>query len=78
MEDNKWLFEQCMKCRHLVTRTSMRTGRKTYACDGGAQVMTVYDGLPYVGEGEVVVPSRSMCDTYVERFVASLNRQEND
>ncbi len=80
MENNKWLFEQCLKCRHLITKTNMRTGDRTYACDEGSNLMMDYGAFKYVGDNGVIIPTKngeSVCDSYVERFIISSNEEEN-
>ena len=75
---SKWLCE-CMKCGHLITKTNMRTGKKTYACDNGTDVITCYDVFRYVGENGVLVPEgngETMCGSFVERFIISSNQEE--
>ena len=39
MQNENWFFEQCLKCRHLITKKNMNTGKKTYACDNGVALV---------------------------------------
>lgn len=74
------LFEQCMKCSHLITRTSMRTGIRTYACDNGVSMMACFGGIRYVGKDGVILPDRNceaVCESFMERFIALANQEES-
>lgn len=53
----KLVFEQCLKCRHLITKKNMNTGKKTYACDNGVAQVNNYGSFNYVDENDVVIPS---------------------
>ena len=59
MQNENWLFEQCLKCRHLITKKNMNTGKKTYACDNGTTIMTNYKFFNYVDEND---EEESKCD----------------
>jgi hypothetical protein len=78
MKNANWFLEQCLNCTHLITKTNMNTGKKTYACDNGTTIMTNYKSFKYVDENDVVVPSskgaETMCESFAERFMISLNQ----
>lgn len=78
MQNENWFFEQCLKCRHLITKKNMNTGKKTYACDNGTTIMTNYKSFNYVDENDVVIPSskeaEDMCSSFAERFIIALNQ----
>lgn len=56
MQNENWFFEQCLKCRHLITKKNMNTGKKTYACDNGVAQVNNYGSFNYVDENDVVIP----------------------
>ena len=78
MQNENWFFEQCLKCRHLITKRNMNTGKKTYACDNGVGLVNNYGSFNYVDENDVVIPSskeaEDMCSSFAERFIIALNK----
>ena len=78
MQNENWFFEQCLKCRHLITKKNMNTGKKTYACDNGVGLVNNYGSFNYVDENDVVIPSskeaEDMCSSFAERFIIALNQ----
>ena len=78
MQNENWFFEQCLKCRHLITKKNMNTGKKTYACDNGVAQVNNYGSFNYVDENDVVIPSskgaEDMCSSFAERFIIALNQ----
>lgn len=77
MKNENLFLEQCLNCRHLVTKTNMNTGKRTYACDNGMAMVTSYISFRYVDENDVVVPStgaEEVCESFAERFIIALNQ----
>ena len=77
MKNENLFLEQCLNCKHLVTKTNMNTGKRTYACDNGMAMVTSYISFRYVNENDVVVPStgaEEVCESFAERFIIALNQ----
>lgn len=78
MQNENWFLEQCLKCRHLITKKNLNTGKKTYACDNGAELVNNYGSFKYVDENDVVVPlsegAKDMCESFAERLVIIFNQ----
>ena len=77
MKNENLFLEQCLNCKHLVTKTNMNTGKRTYACDNGMTMVTSYISFRYVNENDVVVPStgaEEVCESFAERFIIALNQ----
>ena len=78
MQNENWFLGQCLKCRHLITKKNMNTGKKTYACDNGVALVNNYGSFSYVDENDVVIPSskgaEDMCSSFAERLIISLNK----
>lgn len=78
MQNENWFLGQCLKCRHLITKKNMNTGKKTYACDNGTSLVNNYGSFNYVDENDVVIPSskgaEDMCSSFAERFIIALNQ----
>ena len=77
MKNENLFLEQCLNCRHLVTKTNINTGKRTYACDNGTAMVTSYISFRYVDENDVVVPStgaEEVCESFAERFIIALNQ----
>lgn len=77
MKNANWFFGQCLNCKHLVTKTNMNTGKRTYACDNGTAMVTSYISFRYVNENDVVVPStgaEEVCESFAERLIVTLNQ----
>jgi hypothetical protein len=78
MKNGNWFLEQCLNCTHLITRTNMNTGEKTYACDNGTAIMTNYESFKYVDENDVIVPSskegEEICESFAESLIIALNQ----
>ena len=78
MQNENWFLGQCLKCRHLITKKNMNTGKKTYACDNGVGQVDNYGSFNYVDENDVVIPSskgaEDMCSSFAERFIIALNK----
>ena len=78
MQNENWFLGQCLKCRHLITKKNMNTGKKTYACDNGVGQVDNYRSFNYVDENDVVIPSskgaEDMCSSFAERFIVALNQ----
>lgn len=77
MKNENLFLEQCLNCRHLVTKTDMNTGKRAYACDNGTAMVTSYRSFRYVDENDVVVPStgaEEVCESFAERLIIALNQ----
>lgn len=77
MKNENLFLEQCLNCRHLVTKINMNTGKRTYACDNGTAMVTSYRSFRYVDENDVVVPStgaEEVCESFAERLIVTLNQ----
>lgn len=78
MKNENWFLEQCLHCKHLITKTNLNTGKKTYACDNGTAIMTNYESVKYVDENDVVIPSSKwageICTSFAERLIIAYNQ----